>query len=111
MPGIIKDAHNGKGLGLRFLKHIMRTSILCILIDISDPDYKDKLNILRNELEIFKPELMRKKIILVGNKIDLITDKIKSNKVLKEFILISALKKINLEKLKEVFFEEINRII
>jgi GTP-binding protein len=74
VPGLIKGAHTGAGLGITFLKHIERTKIIIHLIDISpltkrDPvgDYK----ILNNELEAYSPELKKKPQIVALNKIDL----------------------------------------
>ena len=71
IPGLIEGASEGSGLGLRFLKHISRTSGLLFLIDLSDDTYSHAFDILYNELKAFSPELIRKKRILVGTKTDL----------------------------------------
>ena len=60
IPGIIEDAHLGKGLGLRFLKHIERNSILLFMIPCDTNDIKKEYDILLNELNKFNPELMDK---------------------------------------------------
>ena len=73
IPGIIEGAHEGKGLGHQFLKHIERTRILLHLIDFSDPDWESLLNRyhkLQTELKSFSPELFQKPQILVATKAD-----------------------------------------
>jgi GTPase len=73
IPGIIEGAHEGKGLGHQFLKHIERTRMLLHLIDFSDPDQKSILSRyhkLQTELKSFSPELFKKPQILVATKAD-----------------------------------------
>ena len=73
IPGIIEDAHKDKGLGLAFLKHIERTSVLVYVIDISGVEGRDPLGdfeILRHELAAYDPALMNKPSLIVLNKID-----------------------------------------
>jgi GTP-binding protein len=71
IPGLIKGASRGAGLGIRFLKHISRTSALAFLIDLSDDNYLDAFDILQQELAAFSPELIQKKRLLLGTKTDL----------------------------------------
>jgi len=71
IPGIIEGAHEGRGLGLRFLKHIARTACLAFLIDLSGDDWKEAYGILYHELEEFSPLMVRKPHIIVGTKMDL----------------------------------------
>ncbi|MDR1353182.1 MAG: GTPase ObgE [Treponema sp.] len=71
IPGLIEGASGGAGLGLRFLKHISRTSGLLFLIDLGDDSYSNAFDIVYNELKAFSPELTGKKRILVGTKADL----------------------------------------
>lgn len=71
IPGIIEGAHEGHGLGIRFLKHIARTSCLAFLVDLSDDAWERAYGILREELESFSPDLARKPRVLVGTKLDL----------------------------------------
>lgn len=73
MPGIIKDAHKGKGLGLLFLRHIERTKILLYLIDITSPNPLEDFETLREEIRSYKPEILNKKQVVAFNKIDLRT--------------------------------------
>lgn len=71
IPGIIEGASDGAGLGIKFLKHIARTSALVFLIDLSDENYLDVYQLLYDELAAFSQELAAKKKILVGTKLDL----------------------------------------
>jgi GTP-binding protein len=71
IPGLIEGASGGAGLGIRFLKHISRTSALLFLIDLSEDSFNRAYEILYNELESFSPELVAKPRIIVGTKLDL----------------------------------------
>ena len=73
IPGIIKDAHKNKGLGISFLKHIERTKCLIFVIDISATDCRDPLEDfinLENEIKSFNPQILEKPFFIVLNKID-----------------------------------------
>ena len=75
IPGIIEDAHQGTGLGFRFLKHIKRTSVLAFLVDSSEfakTNPMETFSILLNELSQFSPDLLEKKRIVLLTKIDAI---------------------------------------
>jgi len=74
IPGLIEGAHEGHGLGDKFLRHVTRTSVLIHLLDASNVDEKDPLaewRTVNRELELFDPELGKKPQIVVANKIDL----------------------------------------
>jgi len=74
LPGLVKGAHRGAGLGVRFLRHIARTNLLIHIIDISDPSRSDPIEDYRavnRELEAFDPSLSHKAQLVVLNKIDL----------------------------------------
>jgi len=74
IPGLIEGAHEGIGLGIKFLKHIERTGILIHLIDAGDIDPEDPLNaynMINNELSMYSDSLAGKMQILVLNKIDI----------------------------------------
>ena len=74
IPGLIEGAHEGHGLGDKFLRHVTRTSVLIHLLDASNIDEKDPLaewKTVNRELELFYPELGKKSQIVVANKIDL----------------------------------------
>jgi GTPase len=72
IPGLIEGAHEGKGLGHRFLRHIERTRTLAVLIPLDDPEPQDSYQRLRHELEAYSPELARRPHCLVFTKADLI---------------------------------------
>lgn len=71
IPGIIEGAHEGAGLGIRFLKHIARTACLAFLIDLSDENWLGAFDILAAELSSFSALLANKPKIIVGTKLDL----------------------------------------
>lgn len=78
IPGIIEGAHLGAGLGLQFLRHIERTSVLLHLVDISDrtrTDPTDDFEKINNELVSYSPELLKKPQIVAGTKLDLACDR------------------------------------
>ena len=72
IPGIIEGASQGKGLGLRFLRHIERNSVLLFLIPANSDDIRHEYNTLLNELREYNPELMDKTRLLAISKIDLV---------------------------------------
>jgi GTP-binding protein len=71
IPGLIEGASQGAGLGIRFLKHISRTSALAFLVDLSDDNYLTAFDVLKQELASFSADLVKKKRLLVGTKTDL----------------------------------------
>jgi GTP-binding protein len=75
IPGIIEGASKGKGLGIRFLRHIERTRILLFLIDVTSENYQKEFDILLNELKVYSPALSKKKKIVSLSKADLIEGK------------------------------------
>jgi len=74
IPGIIEGAHEGKGLGLQFLRHIERTRILAFLVPIDSMDWQAEYDQLRQEIEAYSPELSRKPHCVVFTKMDLLGD-------------------------------------
>jgi GTPase len=71
IPGIIEGAHEGAGLGIKFLKHIARTEALAFLIDCSEENALQVFDVLMKELSGFSDELTRKRRIILGTKLDL----------------------------------------
>ncbi len=71
IPGLIEGASGGAGLGIRFLKHVSRAAGLAFLIDLSDDSYAGAFETLERELEAFSPDLIAKKRVIVGTKLDL----------------------------------------
>lgn len=78
IPGIIEDAHEGKGLGIRFLRHIERNALLLFMVPSdTEKDIKEEYLILLNELKQYNPELLDKQRILAVTKSDLIDEELK----------------------------------
>lgn len=74
IPGIIEGAHEGKGLGHKFLRHIERTKILLFIIDVTSDNYQRDFKTLLSELKSYSPKLAEKKKIVSLSKIDLVDD-------------------------------------
>ena len=111
IPGLIENASNGAGLGIKFLRHIERTKILIHLIDISLPDILKRYNSIRKEMENYNKILLEKEEIIVGNKIDLPESKknIEELKNIgKEFYLISAITGEGIKELLEIIWKKLN---
>ncbi len=83
IPGLIEGAHTGTGLGIKFLKHIERCKTLLHLIDITEDDLFISYNQVRKELSKYSKDLVKKKEIVVLNKIDLIDEEEKKEKIKK----------------------------
>ena len=107
IPGLIEGAHSGVGLGIKFLKHIERCKTLLHLIDINEEDLIKNYNQVRKELRNYSSQLIKKKEIIVLNKIDLIDKKTLSNKVKhfenkikKKVFVLSTLDKVSIKSIK-----------
>lgn len=74
IPGIIEGAHQGKGLGLRFLRHIERNSVLLFVVPADAPSIREQFNTLVHELESYNPELMDKQRLLAISKCDMLDE-------------------------------------
>ena len=112
IPGIIEGAAEGKGLGLRFLRHIERNSILLFLVSAETESISKEYNILLKELKKYNPELLDKKRLLVVSKCDLLDEEgiKKLRKTLPKNIpsvFISAITKQNIETLKDMIWQAI----
>jgi GTP-binding protein len=117
IPGLIEGASQGKGLGLEFLRHIERTKLLLHLVDVSDQRQIEPLEafqIVNSEMEKYNPKLLRKKQIVVGTKIDILSDRKILNKLKKEFakmgymfIPVSSITGEGMDTLKKVIIEQI----
>ena len=77
IPGIIEGAHEGKGLGLRFLRHIERNSALLFMVPADSDDITKEYEILLNELRLYNPELLHKDRLLAITKSDMLDDELK----------------------------------
>ncbi|MES2837235.1 MAG: GTPase ObgE [Bacteroidota bacterium] len=113
IPGIIEGAHEGKGLGIRFLRHIERNSVLLFLIPSDADSIAKEYDILVNELKLYNPELLDKKRILAVSKSDLVDDELISL-IKKELpqnlpvIFISSHTQQGLTELKDLLWKTIN---
>ena len=76
IPGIIEGASEGKGLGLRFLRHIERNSLLLFVVPADAEDIHEEYNILLNELTRYNPELLDKRRVLAISKSDMLDDEL-----------------------------------
>jgi GTP-binding protein len=119
IPGIIEGASEGKGLGLRFLRHIERNSLLLFMVPGDTDDIKHEYEVLLNELRKFNPEMLDKHRVLAVTKCDLLdeeliemlkTDLLSHNgdDPLCEIVFISAVTGYGLEELKDVLWRELN---
>lgn len=103
LPGLIEGAYLNKGMGIQFLKHLERTRIILHLIDVSESDYYQKYQILRNELKQYSEKLAQRKEFIVLTKIDLLENKNQCEQLAKKWkekvFCISSLTRTNLEKL------------
>ena len=105
IPGLIEGAHEGKGLGHQFLRHIERTRAIAYLIDISDESPQSTFDILYNELKSYNILLIKKPAIIVITKIDTINEPIKKIKLKTQLsvLSISSITGKNIELLKDEF--------
>ncbi len=110
IPGIIEGAAEGKGLGIRFLRHIERNSILLFMIPADSKDLNNEYEILINELKKYNPELLDKSRILAITKSDLLDEELMAEmkKELPEELptmFISSLTNYHLEELKDLIWK------
>lgn len=105
MPGIIEGAHQGKGIGLQFLRHIERTHLLILVIDASGDDPMGEYRALMNEFQSYDPQLIRKPRIVVFNKIDLL-DRTPAVRLKENVFFISALKGTGVDRLTDFLTNE-----
>lgn len=110
IPGIIENAHQGKGIGHRFLKHIERNAILLLMIAADAADINIEYKILLQELKKFNPELLDKPRLLAITKSDLLDDELEKlikKKLPKKIphIFISSVTEKNIQELKKMIWE------
>ena len=113
IPGIIEGASQGKGLGLRFLRHIERNSLLLFMVPAEADDIKKEYEVLLNELATFNPEMLDKQRVLAVTKCDLIDEELKEmlSENLPEdvpVVFISAATGEGIQELKDVLWAELN---
>ena len=114
IPGIIEGASEGKGLGLRFLRHIERNAILLFLVPADSDDIKKEYEILLNELKQYNPELLEKQRILAVTKCDMLDDELMEaiKPTLPDdlpTVFISSVSGLGIEQLKDLIWSELNK--
>lgn len=112
IPGIIEGASEGKGLGLRFLRHIERNSMLLFLVPADSDDIHKEYKILVNELQLYNPELLDKERVLAISKSDMLDDELKEE-IAKDlpdipFTFISSVAQQGLTELKDMVWNALN---
>ncbi len=114
IPGIIEGASEGKGLGLRFLRHIERNAILLFLIPADSDDIKKEYEILLNELKQYNPELLEKQRILAVTKCDMLDEELleATKPTLPDdlpSVFISSVSGLGIEQLKDLIWNELHK--
>ncbi len=113
IPGIIEGASEGRGLGLRFLRHIERNSLLLFMVPADSDDIRHEYEILLNELHTFNPEMMDKQRVLAITKCDLLDSEM-MNEIEEALptdvphIFISSVNGLGIEALKDILWTELN---
>jgi GTP-binding protein len=113
IPGIIEGAAEGKGLGLRFLRHIERNSTLLFLVPADSKEIQNEYRILLKELEKYNPELLDKKRVLAITKSDLLDEELMKEMAedlpAVPLIFISAVTGQNIPQLKDLLWQQLNQ--
>lgn len=113
IPGIIEGAAEGRGLGIRFLRHIERNSILLFLIPADAKDIGEQYRILMGELRKYNPELLDKKRLLAISKADMLDEQLMKEMEREipndlPYVFISSVSQYNLDKLKDLIWQAIH---
>ena len=114
IPGIIEGAHEGKGIGTRFLRHIERNSVLLFMVSCEEEDIAASYKTLLKELKLYNPELMDKERVLAITKCDIIDEEIEKElaKTLPKrvpHVFISSASGYNLDKLKDKLWQALQK--
>ncbi len=114
IPGIIAGASEGKGLGIRFLRHIERNAILLFMIPCDTKDIQKEYEILLNELEKYNPELLKKRRVLAISKSDMLDEELmqemkKELSIDIQTIFISSVTGLKIQELKDLLWSELNK--
>ena len=114
IPGIIEGAHEGKGIGMRFLRHIERNSILLFMVAADQDDIREGYEVLLNELREYNPELLVKDRVLAITKSDMLDDQLKSE--IEEqlptdipHVFISSFTQEGIKELKDMLWEALQK--
>ena len=114
IPGIIEGASQGKGLGLRFLRHIERNSLLLFMVPADSDDIRKEYEVLLNELRTFNPEMLDKQRVLAVTKSDMLDQELMDEiePTLPEgipHVFISSVSGLGISVLKDILWEELNK--
>lgn len=114
IPGIIEGASKGKGLGLRFLRHIERNSLLLFMVPADSGDVRREYEILLNELRTFNPEMLDKQRVLAVTKCDMLDRELMDEiaRALPEIVphvFISSVTGLGIDELKDILWKELDR--
>jgi len=114
IPGIIEGAHEGRGIGIRFLRHIERNSVLLFMVSAEEDDITKGYETLLNELREYNPELLDKDRVLAITKCDLIDKEIEAEiePTLPKgipYVFISSIKQEGLKELKDLLWKALNK--
>ena len=117
IPGFIEGAAEGRGLGLRFLRHIERNAVLLFMVPVITEDIKKEYEILLAELEKYNPQLLTKARILAISKCDIADPEIDLDKLVKQLseeleipvITFSSASGMGIIELKDMLWEELNK--
>jgi GTPase len=113
IPGIIEGAHEGRGLGLQFLKHIERNSVLLFMVPADADSIHGQYKILLNELKQYNPEMMDKPRLLAISKSDMLDEELKKE-IRKDlpkipYVFISSVAQTGLVELKDLIWKELHK--
>ena len=114
IPGIIEGASQGKGLGLRFLRHIERNSLLLFMVPADADDIAKEYDILLNELKTFNPEMLDKQRVLAVTKCDMLDQELMDEiepmlPVGIPHVFISSVSGLGIDVLKDILWTELNK--
>lgn len=113
IPGIIEGAHQGKGLGHRFLRHIERNAVLLFLISVESVNIRSEYKTLMKELELYNAELLHKRKVLAITKSDMLDEEMMAEMKLElpdgiPYVFISSVSGLNIDSLKDLLWTELN---
>ncbi|MCI4670994.1 MAG: GTPase ObgE [Bacteroidia bacterium] len=116
IPGIIEDAHKGKGLGFQFLRHIERNNVLLFMVPCDSDDICKEYKVLLNEVELYNPELLKTPRLLAITKSDMIDEELKAEIAEEvedldiDVVFISSIAQKGLIELKDRLWEKLNEV-
>lgn len=114
IPGLVEGAHEGRGLGLEFLRHVERTRMLAFVVDVSGESPKDELRVLERELELYQPGLLDKPRLVLLSKADLLAPDLREDAPkrvgLPDALLISAHSGVGIDTMLERWWREVSAV-